>query len=821
MVHQGGQVLVVDDSAATRYVVCHALKEAGLATLEAATGEAALQMVAAAQPDLVLLDVSLPDMHGFEVRDRIKFNPLTRHIPVVHLSAVAVGVANRVAGLEGGADAYLTHPIEPDELVATVRAMLRLERSQEQVRIAAQHWALTFDDAVVGMVTHDLDGRILQANPAFCRMVGHDQDALHDVRDLSLNHPDERCQRAENLRRAVAGEAWARQVDERYRHADGRYVWAQTSAVLVRDVAGRPLYFLSQVVDVTERRQATEFLRAVLHNIADGVVACDTEGRLVFSNAAAEGLPGLPVEGLAPAGWTVNPALLDPGANRPITARDLPLQLALDGVEVRDVEIVAVQPDGERRILLNNGQAIVDAGGHRFGAVVVMRDATASKRAEAALNHLALHDPLTALPNRVLLLDRMGQALSRIERRPGSVAALFLDLDRFKVINDSLGHNLGDELLVTIARRLRSVVRPSDTVARLGGDEFVVLCEDVADSQDVIALSDRIRAAVAAPCLLGDRDNDEVVMSASVGIVIANDSHIRPDHLLRDADTAMYAAKQRGRARHEVFDEAFRAQAVGRLQIENDLRRAIDRGQLRVHYQPIIDLQLGRITGAEALVRYEDPVRGLVGPDEFLDVAEESGLIVPLGAWVLREACRQARQWQGAAGDHDVQISVNLAARQLTRTSLVEVLEETLAQHDLPLGTLALELTESALMEGALSNPAILQRLKDAGARLGIDDFGTGYSSLTYLRRFPVDFIKIDRSFVHGLGSDPGDTAIVKAVISLGKALGLLTVAEGVETVRQLEQLRGLDCDQAQGYHFGRPLPAPAITKLLAARPRW
>jgi diguanylate cyclase (GGDEF)-like protein/PAS domain S-box-containing protein len=819
VVHQGGRVLVVDDSAATRYVVCHALKEAGLAVLEAATGEAALEMVATAEPDLVLLDVALPDVHGFEVRDRIKRNPLTRHIPVVHLSAVAVGVANRVAGLEGGADAYLTHPIEPDELVATVRAMLRLERSEEQVRIAAQHWALTFDDAVVGMVTHDLDGRILQANPAFCRMVGYDQDALHGVCVLGLSHPGERGERSANLRRAVAGEAWARQVDERYRHADGQYVWAQTSAVLVRDVAGRPLYFLSQVVDVTERRHATEFLKAVLHNIADGVVACDTEGRLVFSNAAARGLPGIPVEGLAPAGWTENLALLEPGANRPITANDLPLQRALDGVEVQDVEIVAVQPDGERRILLNNGQAIVDAHGHRFGAVVVMRDATASKRAEAALTHLALHDPLTALPNRLLLLDRMDQALSRIERRPGSVATLFLDLDRFKVINDSLGHNVGDELLVTIARRLRSVVRPSDTVARLGGDEFVVLCDDGAERRDVIALSDRIQAAVAAPCLLGDQNN-EVVMSTSVGIVIANDSHIRPDDLLRDADTAMYAAKQRGRARHEIFDEAFRAQAVGRLQIENDLRRAIDRGQLRVHYQPIIDLRSGRVLGAEALARNEDPVRGLIGPDEFLDVAEESGLIVPLGAWVLREACRQARQWQGTVGDHGFQISVNLSARQLAGTSL-DILEEILAQQDLAVGTLALELTESALMEGALSNPTILRRLRDAGARLGIDDFGTGYSSLTYLRRFPIDFIKIDRTFVHGLGSDPGDTAIVKAVISLGKALGLVTVAEGVETPRHLELLRVLDCELAQGYYFGRPLPAPAVTEMLAARSSW
>lgn len=819
MAQQEGRILVVDDSEAGRYIMAHALQRAGLTVVEAATGEAALELVASDEPDAVVLDVNLPDVHGYEVRDRIKRNLLTRHIPVVHVSATSVSAADRVTGLDGGADAYLTQPVDPDELVATVRALLRLGHSEEQVRIAAQHWALIFDNAVVGMVTHDLEGRILQANAAFCRMVGRGAEALHRLSSLELIHPDDRSGRARSLHDAVAGGAWAGYADVRYRHGSGRDVWAQTSGVLVRDAAQRPLYFLNQVVDVTEPRYAAEFLKAVLHNITDAVVACDADGQLVFSNPAAnELLPGVPVESLAPAAWTEQTALLLPDSMRSLMRDELPLQRALGGEEVRDVELI-VRADGECRVLLNNGQAIVDTRGNRFGAVVVMRDATVSKRAEAALTHQALHDPLTALPNRALLVDRIDQALSRRHRGTGFVVALFLDLDRFKVVNDSLGHDAGDELLVSVARRVRSVVRPSDTVARLGGDEFVVLCEDVASVRDTIVLSERIEAAVATPVAVGAQET-AVVVSASVGIVVANDSHVRPDDLLRDADTAMYRAKQRGGSRHQVFDDSFRVEAVGRLQVENALRHAIDNDQIRVHYQPIVDLATGRIVGAEALVRYEDRAGGLVGPADFLAVAEESGLIVPLGAYVLREACRRARDWQRGDGD-PFQISVNLSARQLTRPSFVTLLEETLAQHELPPGALSLEITESALMDAALLNPKLLEGLKAAGPRLGIDDFGTGYSSLTYLRRFPLDFIKIDRAFVGGLGEDAGDTAIVNAVVGLGKSLGLMTTAEGVESSQQLALLRELECDLAQGYYFARPLPGDALTELLAAHPRW
>jgi diguanylate cyclase (GGDEF)-like protein len=431
----------------------------------------------------------------------------------------------------------------------------------------------------------------------------------------------------------------------------------------------------------------------------------------------------------------------------------------------------------------------------------------------------ALHDPLTALPNRLLLMDRLHQALARTRRQRGSVAVLFLDLDRFKVINDSLGHDVGDQALIAVAQRLQTVVRPSDTVARLGGDEFVVLCEDIASQTQAIQLSQRIEAAVAAPDLLRVADT-EVVMSASIGIAIAGDDD-RPQDVLRNADTAMYRAKQRRGARYELFDDSHRQQAVERMRTESALRQAIEHGRLRLLYQPIVDLGTGGLVGVEALVRYNDPHRGLVPPAAFLDVAEDSGLIVPIGGWALAEACRQPPSWRQAANGEPLHVAVNLSTRQLVGANLVATLEEALAHGRLPAGSLWLEITESVLMEATSSTWGILDRLKDVGPQLGIDDFGTGYSSLTYLRRFPVDFVKIDRSFVNGLGADSEDTAIVTAVIQLGKALGLRTVAEGVETAEQLALLRELDCDLAQGYYFARPQPAEAVSDLLVSQQHW
>ena len=434
-------------------------------------------------------------------------------------------------------------------------------------------------------------------------------------------------------------------------------------------------------------------------------------------------------------------------------------------------------------------------------------------RTEQELNHQALHDPLTGLPNRVLFGDRLTQSLARIRRLPSSVAVLFVDVDHFKVINDSLGHDYGDRLLVMMAERLESAVRPGDTVARFGGDEFVILCENVLGEIEAVGMGERIRELASTPLTL---DGCEYVITVSTGIAITDDPDASPADLLRDADSAMYQAKETGRARSAMFADSMRTRAVRRLETELALRRAITHGELRLHYQPIVSLKSGRTEGVEALVRWAHPTDGMISPAEFIPIAEETGLIIPLGEWVLGEACRQAQAWRT---EHPtlahLTVSVNLSGRQIAQSDLVTVVSNVLADTGLAPEALVLEITESVLMADAEHAIGVLRALKDLGVRLSVDDFGTGYSSLSYLKRFPVDVLKIDQSFVDGLGTEGEDSAIVRATISLAQSLGLETVGEGTETVTQVRALTELGCDKAQGYLFSRPGPASTLTDTL------
>ena len=442
------------------------------------------------------------------------------------------------------------------------------------------------------------------------------------------------------------------------------------------------------------------------------------------------------------------------------------------------------------------------------------QDITERKQMEGELAHQVLHDALTGLPNRALLTDRLVHSLAGARRRGTQVGVMFLDIDDFKVVNDSLGHSTGDELLRQAGNRIAAAIRPGDTVARFGGDEFVIVADDVSLAETE-QIAERVLEAVSQPCLVGKR---EMNVSASIGIAIA-DADAPPESMLRDSDAAMYRAKERGRGRVEMFDDALRSKAERRMATESALHRALEREEFTVHYQPIVDLTTGEMVSAEALLRWKHPERGLISPDEFIPLAEKSGLIVRIGAWVLEQACRQLCEWQTVKPA--MTIAVNLSVRQILAPDVSRLVEDVLGRTGAPPEALCLELTESVFMEDIDYFGTTLSSLKELGVRLAIDDFGTGYSSLSYLKRFPVDAVKVDRSFVVGLGTDPHDSALVAAIVAMAAALSLDVTAEGVETRMQLDMLSRLGCRRAQGYFLSRSMQAAGITEIIADSQLW
>ena len=555
-----------------------------------------------------------------------------------------------------------------------------------------------------------------------------------------------------------------------------------------------------------ELRRSEERYRELFDNAGDLVYTHDLAGHLTDINRATERLTGYARE----EALRLNVRDLVAPEDRAVLQR---LLRARDPLPPTELGIVT--RDGRRVPLEVSLRRIVEAG-KPIGVQGIARDISERKRLEARLQHQASHDPLTGLANRALFLDRLQRAIRQSQPRRGErFAVLYFDLDRFKTVNDTLGHPTGDRLLTALAQRVQACLDPRTTVARLGGDEFAVLLDNVAGETAATEVATRIAQDLARPFQLGGR---EVHLTTSIGIVLGPGGYAEPEELLRDADIALYQAKAQGKARQVVFHPRMHATVLALSALEHDLKRALEREEFRLHYQPLVALGSGQLRGFEALVRWQHPERGLLPPSEFIPLAEETGLIVPLGWWVLEAACRQLRAWQEASpACEGLGVSVNLSAKQFAQPDLSERVGRVLQATGLAGHHLQLEITESAVMEHAGAATAVLAQLRALDVQLAVDDFGTGYSSLSYLKRFPLDTLKIDKAFVRGLGKDPDDTAIVQAIVSLAHTLGLQVTAEGVETTKQVRRLQALGCTLAQGYLFARPL-APAVAWALVCQ---
>jgi diguanylate cyclase (GGDEF)-like protein/PAS domain S-box-containing protein len=555
-----------------------------------------------------------------------------------------------------------------------------------------------------------------------------------------------------------------------------------------------------------ERAQVT------LNSIGDAVMSTDVDSRVTYLNTVAETLTGWSRKEAAGRPVTEVFRVIDATTRKPAP---IPIALAIreNKTVVLSTNCILVRRDGLEAAIEDSTAPIHDRGGQVTGAVMVFHDVSIARAMTSKMLHLAQHDTLTDLPNRILFSSRLTEAIAAAYRYRRKLAVLFLDLDRFKHINDSLGHVIADRVLQSVASRLQACVRASDTVARQGGDEFVILLSEVARAQDAAVSAEKILQSVGS---LHRIDGHDLHLTASIGIVTYPDDGTEAEALIKHADFAMYHAKDTGRNNYQFFKPEMNLLAVERQSLEVDLRQALEKREFELHYQPKVNLQTGSITGVEALIRWHHPRRGLVSPAQFIPIAEACGVIVPIGRWVLREACRQARAWRDA-GLPPLRIAVNVSARELREKDFVAAVLAALTETGVEPGCLELELTESFLMQDATVTGAVLQALKDLGVMLALDDFGTGYSSLSHLRRFPIDTLKIDQSFVRDLATDADDASIVNAVISMGESLNMRVVAEGVETRDQVAFLQQHGCPVGQGYYFGRPVLAGQLTPLLRA----
>jgi diguanylate cyclase (GGDEF)-like protein/PAS domain S-box-containing protein len=770
-------------------------------------------------PDIILADYRQPQFNASRALEHLRKRGLD--IPVIVVTGMFEEVA--LACIQQGATDYLlkdrlgrlgaavTHALEQRRLRAAQRqAEAILQASEQRFRALVEHGS----DAI--MVINEV-GVLTYAAPSIGRVLGYGAAELTGRRLFDLVHTDEREELAAMLRHLASVPGDSRAVHCRVRHKDGS--WRSLEVVttnLIAEASVRGIVINAR--DVSERQQAEallrdseERLRSLVQNVSDVITVLEADGTIRYVTPSVEQLLNYsPGELLDTNGWAiVHPD--DVGRVREGIGRAPGSWSAAERIEFR-----VQHRDGSTRYVEASAANLLEDPSVR-GVILTSRDITERKRFEEQLSRQAFSDPLTGLPNRRLLVDRLSRALAG-ERRSGcQVGVILLDLDRFKVINDTLGHSAGDELLVAVGERLSHVLRDQDTIARFGGDEFVILLDDIGDRARALETAQRISSVFERPFVVATR---ETSATASIGIALGRAGSSTPEAMLRNADVAMYRAKAAGRAQVVIYDGRMSAQALERLELEEELRWAVERGELRLHYQPEVDLGTGRIVGMEALVRWQHPREGLLQPSVFIPLAEETGHILAIGRWVLEEACRQGRLLQEfAAAGAPLTMSVNLSVREFQRPGIIEQVTEALQGTGLRPEALKLEITESTMMSASQATSRTLRALKGLGVRLAIDDFGTGYSSLSYLRRFPVDTLKIDQSFVAGLKRKGEDRAIVEAVSGLAGALGMDVTAEGIETDGQRRLLEELHCSRGQGYFFSQPLCGEQMYALLRAKP--
>ena len=662
-----------------------------------------------------------------------------------------------------------------------------------------------------GIFTFDPESqRIAEANPRLLSLLGYNE---LDVGALSLAHF--MAEGADGINADIQAQLSRQhhyQGEHSYRHRDGSRVPVEVTASNI--YLGKKLLTMMNVRDITNRKRAevdTLLAAKVFENTAEAIVITDAQRCVLSVNRAFIDLTGYaPDEVLGTHCHILDPAHLDAAFYQSMWA-------AIDVHGHWQGEIWDRHKSGATypcRLVVNS---VRDARGAVSNYIAIYSDITESKQVDAQIRHLAQHDALTGLPNRLLLQDRVDQALLHSARHAQQVALLFIDLDRFKVINDTLGHGIGDELLDAVGQRLRGCVRAMDTVARQGGDEFVIVVPEILRAEDAAHIAQEVIAAMATPFMVRDY---ELHVTPSVGISVYPADGDNVQTLMKNADTAMYHAKNSGGNAYHFYAARMNESAFERLVMENDLRRALERDEFVLHYQPQVDIGTGRLVGVEALLRWQHPQQGLVAPRLFIPLAEETGLIVPIGEWVLREALRQAKCWR-EAGAAPFRMAVNISSRQFWRGNLRDTVEQVLRDVDVPASVLELELTESVLVRHETETVALLKHFSDMGVLISIDDFGTGYSSLSYLKRFPIHKLKIDQSFVRDIHEDVDDAAITTAIIAMARGLHLRVIAEGVETRAQLEFLHGLGCHEAQGYYLGHAVAAAALAPTVITGRLW